>query len=125
MRYTSGPRMDGSVAGPSPGTRTRTASRCPICDHGERRARFPATALSWVVECESCGLCYAGDQPSDVELQAIYDEHYYEQFGFVEGPHANDAGLARTKKATFASILRAAQPYLPTTGSTRKLLDVG
>jgi 2-polyprenyl-3-methyl-5-hydroxy-6-metoxy-1,4-benzoquinol methylase len=84
--------------------------------------------LPWVVECEGCGLVFADPQPSESELGAIYDEHYYEQFGFVEGPHSADAGLAKTKKATYSSVLDAALPHLAAaaiTGRPRRLLDVG
>ncbi|UJR81413.1 class I SAM-dependent methyltransferase [Sandaracinus amylolyticus] len=112
--------MDGSVARTEPGTRAGT--RCPICQGERHRPVFGAT-LPWVVECEQCHLRFADPQPSDDQLGAIYDEHYYEQFGFVEGPHSSDAALARTKKATYASVLDVAEPALRSDG--RRLLDVG
>jgi SAM-dependent methyltransferase len=65
----------------------------------------------------------ADPQPSEEELQGIYDAHYYEQFGFVEGPHANDEGLARTKRMTYARMLAVARPEIRSSG--RRLLDVG
>ncbi len=86
-------------------------------------AVFPE-ALPWVVECDRCGLRRAEPQPTDAELAAIYDEHYYEQFGFVEGEQASDQGLVRTKRATFASLLASARPHLGLTRG-RRLLDVG
>lgn len=107
--------MDGSLS-----TQLPSPSSCLSCGALERRQRFPAV-LPWVVECTRCSLVFAEPQPSDEELKAIYDEHYYEQFGFVEGAHANDAGLARMKKATYGAML----DLLPPGPSGRRLLDVG
>lgn len=113
--------MDGTVAGDDPATRTQ--ARCPSCAGERLRSVFGPRVLPWVVECESCALRFANPQPSDDELGAIYDEHYYEQFGFVEGPHTSDAALARTKRATYASVLELALPALRSSG--KRLLDVG
>lgn len=127
MRYTSGLRMDGTVGSTEPSVSATV--RCAICEGTRRRPRFGARTLPWVVVCEGCGLSFADPQPSDDELGAIYDEHYYEQFGFVEGPNTSDAALARTKKATYASVLDVAEPELRSVagapGRTRRLLDVG
>ncbi|MFO0682468.1 MAG: class I SAM-dependent methyltransferase [Sandaracinus sp.] len=98
-------------------------ARCALCGDTRMRAVFPEE-LPWVVECEACGLRRAEPQPTDAELAAIYDEHYYEQFGFVEGEHASDQGLVRTKRATFASLLASARPHFGLTRGKR-LLDVG
>jgi SAM-dependent methyltransferase len=65
----------------------------------------------------------ADPQPSDADLASIYDEHYYEQFGFTEGPHANDGGLSRMKQATYARMLEVARPEVRS--HTGRLLDVG
>jgi SAM-dependent methyltransferase len=94
----------------------------PHCSHARRRPRF-RRALPWVVECPECGLAFADPQPSDDELGAIYDEHYYEQFGFASGPHANNGGLERMKRATYARMLAVARPEVQS--STGRLLDVG
>lgn len=96
---------------------------CSLCGETRTRAVFP-DALPWVVECTGCGLRRADPQPTDAELSAIYDEHYYEQFGFVEGEHTADQGLARTKRATYASLLASARPHFGLTEGKR-LLDVG
>ena len=96
---------------------------CLLCGSERRRRRF-SRVLPWVVECEGCGVVFADPQPAEDELGAIYDEHYYEQFGFADGPHANDEGLARTKRATFASLLSVATPFVPC-GRGGRLLDVG
>jgi SAM-dependent methyltransferase len=129
MRYTSGLRMDGTVGSSEPSV-SAGARSCAICGGTRHRARFGARTLPWVVECEACGLSFAEPQPSDDELASIYDEHYYEQFGFVEGPSTSDAALARTKKATYASVLEVAMPELRSQDGAsprgaRRLLDVG
>lgn len=105
---------------------SRTSSvraTCALCGEMRTRAVFPGE-LPWVVECTGCGLRRADPQPTDAELAAIYDEHYYEQFGFVEGEHTADQGLARTKRATYASLLASARPHFGITEGKR-LLDVG
>jgi 2-polyprenyl-3-methyl-5-hydroxy-6-metoxy-1,4-benzoquinol methylase len=94
---------------------------CAICG-GTDAARVHPGALPWLVQCVRCGLRRAQPQPTDAELSAIYDEHYYEQFGFVESESSADQGLARTKRATYASLLSVAKPHF--TGGKR-LLDVG
>ena len=122
--YTSA-RMQPEGAPTSSDGAPRAAVRaaCALC--GEARARPAFTdALRWVVDCAKCGLRRAEPQPSDAELAAIYDEHYYEQFGFVEGEGTSDHGLTRTKRATFASLLSSASPHLGLTRGKR-LLDVG
>jgi 2-polyprenyl-3-methyl-5-hydroxy-6-metoxy-1,4-benzoquinol methylase len=96
---------------------------CALCGESRTKSVFP-DALPWVVECTRCGLRRADPQPTDAELSAIYDEHYYEQFGFVEGEHTADQGLARTKRATYTSLLSSARPHFGLTQGKR-LLDVG
>jgi SAM-dependent methyltransferase len=99
-----------------------SAPTAPACAHASRRRRF-RRALPWVVECEGCGLVFADPQPSDEELASIYDEHYYEQFGFASGPHASNVGLSLMKRATYARMLDAARPHVDS--ATHRLLDVG
>jgi 2-polyprenyl-3-methyl-5-hydroxy-6-metoxy-1,4-benzoquinol methylase len=99
-------------------------ARCSLCGEARVRSVFGG-AMSWVVECAGCGLRRAEPQPTDAELSAIYDEHYYEQFGFVEGERTSDEGLARTKRATFASLLTTAMPHVGVSARGKRLLDVG
>ncbi len=119
MRYTS-LLMDGTFV--SVESSTSIQVRCAVCRGDQHRSRFGAL-LPWVVECEQCGLVFANPQPSDDELSAIYDEHYYEQFGFVEGPNPSDLALARMKKATYSSILDVTEPVMVSGG--KRLLDIG
>jgi 2-polyprenyl-3-methyl-5-hydroxy-6-metoxy-1,4-benzoquinol methylase len=71
------------------------------------------------VRCRSCGLVYLSPQPTPEQLQAIYDEHYYEAWsgGFAE------QNVARLKKLTF----RVALGQLSLLAGVRRgaLLDVG
>ncbi len=117
--YTSPPmHPEGSLS-----VETSVRAACTLCGESRTRQVFE-DALPWVVECTACGLRRADPQPTDAELSSIYDEHYYEQFGFVEGEHTADQGLARTKRATYASLLASARPHFGLTGGKR-LLDVG
>lgn len=77
--------------------------------------------LPWLVRCTRCDLAFAHPQPTDEELRAIYDDEYYEQFGFAG--RRPPAGLVFTKQATYASLLERAERHLP--GTARELLDVG
>jgi SAM-dependent methyltransferase len=77
--------------------------------------------LPWLVRCARCDLAFAHPQPSDDELRAIYDDEYYEQFGFAG--RRPPAGLVFTKQATYSSLLEGAEAHLPATA--RELLDVG
>lgn len=113
-------RMDGTVICVEPSTFIQ--EHCAVCQGKDHRPRF-GEVLPWVVVCTKCGLVFANPQPSDKELSAIYDEHYYEQFGFIEGPNASDLALARMKRATYNSILDIAQPAMLPGG--KRLLDIG
>ncbi len=108
---------------PAEGTRESAVpgGGCAVC-HGTATRKVHPAELPWLVECVTCGLRRADPMPTDEELAAIYDEHYYEQFGFVESESSADEGLARTKRATYASLLSVAKPHF--TGGKR-LLDVG
>jgi 2-polyprenyl-3-methyl-5-hydroxy-6-metoxy-1,4-benzoquinol methylase len=114
----------------SPEPNVTPAGACALCGGRAHRSVFPG-ALPWVVDCEGCGLRRSEPQPTDDELHAIYNEHYYEQFGFVEGEHSHDQGLARTKRATYASLLSVARPHFGLSGGglsgarRPRLLDVG
>ena len=99
-------------------------SVCPLCSNERLTRKFPGV-LDWVAQCESCKLVFASPQPTDDELQAIYDEHYYEQFGFIEdwSMSKDSSGLEPVKRATYARMLSASEPFVHTSG--RRLLDVG
>jgi len=104
------------------GSAVTSREECLLCK-ARARTRPYAGALPWLVRCSGCGLAFADPQPTDDELSSIYDEHYYEQFGFVEGPHAAHEGLARTKQATYRRMLERAAPEIRSRG--KRLLDVG
>lgn len=98
-------------------------SACRICGSSSLGRRF-GDVLPWVAECGECGIVFADPQPSDEELASIYDEHYYEQFGFLEDPSRRDnRGIETIKRATYDSMLRVAEPYVAT--ENRAMIDVG
>jgi SAM-dependent methyltransferase len=70
------------------------------------------------VRCAVCGLRFANPQPSDEELDAIYDAGYYSAFGFDTG-----GGLAyrHMKRARFDRLLECVEAYC----APHRLLDVG
>ena len=102
---------------------------CAICNQTDALVPyFPMksrahAALPWVMKCTRCQLVLAHPQPSDEELASIYDDNYYEQFGFA-GSRAS-TGLVSTKEATFWSLLEHAEPALPAGLVAPRLLDVG
>lgn len=107
--------------------RDQSREVCALCGRLDRVQPFftegsrGRTELPWVVECARCQLVFAHPQPTDDELSKIYDDEYYEQFGFA-GQRV-PAGLVFTKQATYASLLERAEAHLPP--EARALLDVG
>lgn len=91
---------------------------CLFCGGQELRIPYPEQ-LPWLAQCTVCGLRLVDPQPSDNELGEIYNGDYYATFGFDET--SKDA-YRQIKQATFARLLRLAQPFV---GRTRRLLDVG
>lgn len=100
-----------------------SAGECLLCSGSARTALFP-THVPWVVRCDDCGLVFSQPQPDDSELDAIYDEHYYEQFGFKRAGRDENLGLAATKQATYRRLLKVAEPFIDRQHE-RRLLDVG
>ncbi|MEM6961975.1 MAG: hypothetical protein AAF550_09585, partial [Myxococcota bacterium] len=102
---------------------------CPACGSRIARPLFPKER-PWILRCDTCGLTRAEPQPSDDELEAIYDEHYYEQFGFV-ARNQDDRALSTTKRATYGRLLSQLQTHLPKEARQpesvrpRHLLDIG
>lgn len=97
---------------------------CPQCGGKDFARPFPQE-LPAVARCTGCGLLFANPQPSDAELDHIYSEHYYEQFGLLEKSAAAKAGLSATKQATYGLMLRLAEKYAKAQNGVRRLLDVG
>ena len=91
------------------------------CDHcaGDRARKLFDKAGDSYVRCERCGLVYIDPQPTDAELGAIYDEHYYDAWG----TGVNAAHVAELKRRTFHLMLdRLARAAGVRTGA---LLDLG
>ncbi len=71
------------------------------------------------VRCASCGLVYIDPQPTDAELAAIYDEHYYDAWG----SGVNAQHVAHLKRRTFALMLERLSAASGIRGG--RLLDLG
>lgn len=91
-------------------------STCPQCSGGT--ARMFDDAHPWLVCCQACGLGLADPQPTEAELEQIYADDYYEQFGYGDG---DDAGLARMKIETYARMLAEVEAVV----RPGRVLDVG
>lgn len=73
---------------------------CDLCGSTEARKLFDKSGDSYV-RCGACGLVYINPPPTDAELSAIYDEHYYDAWG----SGVNTAHVAALKRRTFALML--------------------
>lgn len=73
------------------------------CDHcgGVSTRMLFEKAGDVYVRCQRCGLVYIDPPPTDAELAAIYDEHYYDAWG----TGMNAAHVAALKRRTFARML--------------------
>jgi SAM-dependent methyltransferase len=71
------------------------------------------------VRCDRCGLIYIAPQPTDAELAAIYDEHYYDAWG----SGLNAAHVADLKRRTFGSMFDRLARRAHLRGG--RLLDLG
>jgi SAM-dependent methyltransferase len=106
-------------------------SICPLCESNEFEYQF-VSAGSPLVRCEGCGLLLRNPQPSDSELEAIYNEHYF--LGSQPGRSVSKGDAAITgdvdalKRDTAAGYLDAIEARLAVTDTTRRglrLLEVG
>jgi len=77
--------------------------RSRACDHcgAEAPRELFEKAGDRYVRCGQCGLIYLDPQPSDAELAAIYDEHYYDAWG----SGVNAEHVADLKRRTFRLML--------------------
>ncbi len=91
---------------------------CDHCGSSEARKLFDKGGDSYV-RCGACGLVYINPQPTDAELAAIYDEHYYDAWG----SGVNAAHVAALKRRTFALMLRRLGRRAGVRGG--RLLDLG
>ncbi len=93
------------------------AVSCVACG-GRCASRPHPDHLPWLARCDYCGTGRVSPQPSEAELDAIYDDGYYATFGY--DPDA-DAGYRRIKHETFDRYLTDAERHI----SVGRLLDVG
>jgi SAM-dependent methyltransferase len=69
---------------------------CNACGAPNPRGLFQRDGYH-IVECARCGLVYVGEDPAQIDLQALYDEGYYT--GGVEGVFADYMGQAPARRA--------------------------
>lgn len=89
---------------------------CPICA-GTRSVAVRELGRHTVYACPSCGVQFEWPQPSDQDLDRIYDRGYYDSWDLADGEDAT-RGI---KRLTFARYLDA----LPGRVSPGRCLDVG
>jgi len=101
-------------------------STCTLCN----ASVDPRTDLAWhkdgydIVRCPSCGLVFRADLPSEEELTALYDAHYFhdhpeaaDRHGYAD--YLRDAPLHRTNARRRLRLLAAHD------ARRGRLLDVG
>ena len=71
----------------------------------------------WLLECSSCSFQFAFPQPSDDELNRIYNSHYFEEWG----DEKSSSALGEMKKLTFKKILGRVQHHI----EIKSCLDFG
>lgn len=87
---------------------------CEVCNNKVLKHLFEKDGYQYE-RCENCGLIRIFPQPSDVALEAIYQNDYYGAWGKSEDVFRS------LKRKTFASILN----MIPEESRGGRLLDVG
>jgi dolichol-phosphate mannosyltransferase len=95
--------------------KSERGTACPSCDGRESRVPFP-DEHPWLVRCRRCRLMRAQPQPSAEELEAIYGEHYFDEWGAT----FDQASLEAMKRKTFRRLVAPLA-----TKHVRASLDVG
>jgi 2-polyprenyl-3-methyl-5-hydroxy-6-metoxy-1,4-benzoquinol methylase len=115
------------VAAGEPAAKRETLTRCPVCLHDHFSYQFTHAGLP-IVRCDGCTLLMRNPQPSDAELQAIYNDGYF--FGASASAETDqyEAEFARLKQSTAAAYLDRVERYQGWDAKTRRgcrLLDLG
>ncbi len=94
---------------------------CPACGgSGGKPQRVVRAGL--IATCRNCGSLFRTPQPTEDELNGIYDEAYYHPWGVDR----DETIAEQTKRTTFARLLERVEDLLPKTAeSSPRLLDVG
>ncbi len=71
----------------------------------------------WLLRCRNCHVMFAHPQPSDEELDGIYDESYFDEWGAHDGANS----LRQMKERSFELLLGTARRVRP----ARSVLDIG
>lgn len=75
------------------GALTVLKASCPVCGHGDSRARFLHGAFTFL-RCGGCGLVFASPRPTPADLDRTYAAGYFDERGWVGDP-TSDSGYMR------------------------------
>ncbi len=89
---------------PTPADR-RPVSACPVCRSARLFYQFSVEGFR-VVRCNDCALMLTNPQPSDAELDAIYDENYFLAEEGISGRQHTEALKAATADEYLALLTR-------------------
>ncbi len=98
--------------------------RCPLCG-GDTLAYQFTDASTPVVRCSDCGLMMRNPQPSDAELAAIYDKHYFLGSRADATTSTQTDRLKRETAVRYLDEIEARLAGGPETRRGLKLLELG
>jgi len=93
---------------------------CHLCGGHDRRVLREEKGYQ-IVECAACRLRYLYPQPSQLETEELYSEHYFQSTDALGRGYEGYTEQAENLRATFRDRLR----FLPSQAEGRRLLDVG
>ena len=98
---------------------TVTTSRtCDLCGARENRARYLVDGYH-IVQCGECSLCFVSDEVTPEQLEAYYDEGYYQG-----DQYQNYMQKGESKRGHYRAMLPSLKKHLPP-GDRLNVLDVG
>lgn len=97
--------------------RKQRLAACIVCG-GTRFVPMASARLANLCQCAQCGLRLLRPQPTTEQLAQVYDDSYYETFGYLCG---REDAFRRMKQASSERRLRRAERLVP----CGRLLDVG
>ena len=93
---------------------------CPICQCRTATKRQVVRAGDIAV-CNGCGTWYRVPRPDIKEIEAIYDESYYDAWGLDD----DETVARRSKQATFLPLFKRIESKLIPSEESPAILDVG
>ena len=90
---------------------------CIVCGYDEYNIVYKTKENFYLVKCQDCGLIYIYPQPSEDQIKKLYNETYYDGWGFS----SNEESVRNIKTLTFHKRFDEIEKYVP----TGNVLDVG